>query len=101
MKKILIKGYETLPNLVDLGATAADATDAYWGIVCSKKVDPAIVAILTEKIEQAANTEKSQQNFANMNMNQYFLKGADFDAYMAEQSTGYEAIIAKLGLASK
>lgn len=96
-----VKGYENLPNLVDLGATAADTTDAYWGIVCSKKVDPAIVAILTEKIEQAANTEKSQQNFANMNMNQYFLKGADFDAYMAEQSTGYEAIIAKLGLASK
>ncbi len=96
-----VKGYESLPNLEDLGAKASDATDAYWGIVCSKKVDPAIVAILTEKIEQAANTEKSQQNFANMNMNQYFIKGAEFDTYMAEQSAGYEAIIAKLGLASK
>ena len=96
-----VKGYENLPNLVDLGATAADATDAYWGIVCSKKVDPAIAAVLTEKIEQAAKTEKSQINFTNMKMNQYFLKGVEFETYMAEQSAGYEAIINKLGLAAK
>ena len=59
------------------------------------------MAVLAEKIEQAAKTEKSQTNFTNMKMNQYFLKGAEFETYMAEQSAGYEAIINKLGLAAK
>lgn len=98
---VVPEGLENVPRLEDVGIDASLATDAYFGLVCSKNVDKKIVTAIEKAMEECLQQKEVIEKFENMKLNMYYLGAADFTTYMNEQSKGYKAVIDLLGLANK
>lgn len=92
--------YANVPMLSDIGLDASLATDAFFGLVCSKDVDDEVVAYLSDIIGELMADPEVQANYDNLGLVRNYMPAAEFDTYMAEQSEGYQQVIEALGLAS-
>ena len=92
-------GYEEVPNLADLGLDPALATDAFFGLLCSAKVDGEVVGYLSDLVGEIMADPAVQANFDNLNLTRNYLPADEFNTYMQEQYVGYQKVIDELGLA--
>lgn len=93
-----VEAFPDLDNLDDAGVDMSQATDVFCGFACSSKVDPEIVAYLSNAFEQAFNTPEVQENLKNMGMTGNFLNSEDFQKYLDENYEAYAKVIETLDL---
>lgn len=93
-----VEAFPELQMLSDVGVDMSNATDVFCGFACSSKVDPEIVAYLSNAFEQAFNTPEVQQNLQNMGMTGNYLNAAGFQKYLDENYAAYAVVIDTLGL---
>lgn len=93
------KGFDDVPTLKEKGIDLSIGT--WRGIVVTKKVPDATIAILEKAIKAASEGQAFQETLDRMNMTYAFLDSAAFQKDMNEQAVYFDELIGKLGLKAK
>ena len=94
-----VEAYPDLIKIADTEAGVENATDVFWGLACSKDVDPAIVEALDAAFKGALEDPTTQEAMKNQNIVANYMPSADFQKYLADSYEAYKVAVDGLDLA--